>query len=216
MKLNTILSVFSPKDTKFFPLLNETAGILNQAAIHLDELFFSTNKEKIAELCRLIKAEETKGDKVTNGIFKALNNTFITPFDREDIDALADNMDDAIDAINRAAQKVLLYSPKSLPESTQQLAGIVRKQTEEVLHSIKELSNIPKNEDNIRLRIKEVKKLEEKADIVYEEGIMELFNGDTDIVEIIKLKEVIQELEKSANRVNKVGKVIKTIIVKYA
>ncbi|MDL2243545.1 DUF47 family protein [Bacteroidales bacterium OttesenSCG-928-J19] len=96
MKLNTILSIFSPKDTKFFPLLNETATVLEQAASLLFELFSTQDKDRAIELCRLIKVEETKGDKVTGKISKALNDTFITPFDREDIDALADNLDDAI------------------------------------------------------------------------------------------------------------------------
>lgn len=216
MKLNTILSIFSPKDTKFFPLLNETATVLAQAADLLFELFSTQDKDRAIELCRLIKVEETKGDKVTGKISKALNDTFITPFDREDIDALADNLDDAIDAINRAAQKVVLYSPKSLTESTAQLADIIQRQAAEVVKIIQELANISKNDQSLRIHIKEVKKLEERADAVYEEGIIDLFNGETDAIEVFKLKEITQELERSANRLNKIGKVAKTIIVKYA
>lgn len=216
MKINTILSVFAPKDTKFFPLLNETSTILNQSANLLYELFSINDKEKWGELCRLIKAEEVKGDKVTGNIFKALNDTFITPFDREDIDSLTDEMDDAIDAINRAAQKVLLYTPKQLTESTVQLTEVVKQQSEIVVEAIGKLSNINKNSKDIRQAVKEIKKLEEKADVIYEEAIMELFNGETNPVEIIKLKEIIQELERSANKINTVGKAIKTVIVKYA
>lgn len=216
MKINTILSIFAPKDAKFIPLLNETATILSYAAELLYDLFSTTEKERRSELCRAIKLEETKGDKVTGRIFKALNDTFITPFDREDIDALADEMDDAIDAINRTSQKLILYSPGQLPGSTQLLAGVVKEQALLVMQAVARLTNINKNIKDIRQYVKEVKKLEEKADVIYEKGIVELFSGTTEAVEVIKLKEIIQELERSANKLNKVGKVIKTVVVKYA
>jgi predicted phosphate transport protein (TIGR00153 family) len=216
MKINSNLSIFAPKDVKFFPLLEETAVILVKAATLLDELFSSEDKEKIKELCRQIKVEETTGDKVTGKIFKALNETFVTPFDREDISELTDEMDDVIDVINRAAQKVLLFSPQTLPPATAQLAGIIKKGALEIQAAVGELSNVKKSDKLIRSHTKEIKRLEEEADVVYEKGTSSLFQSDIRTVELIKLKEIIQELEKSANKINNVGKVIKTIIVKYA
>jgi predicted phosphate transport protein (TIGR00153 family) len=217
MKLNSILSVFAPKDVKFFPLLDETADILDQSARLLTELFASgDNLTKRTDLCRLIKEEEVKGDRVTGGIFKALNLTFITPFDREDIGALADSLDDAIDTINRAAHKVLLYTPENLVPTTLQLAHIVRQGTTEIKTAVSELSNVKHTDQRIRAHAKEIKRLEEEADTVYEKGITELFHSDLKAIELIKLKEIIQELEKATNKINTVGKVLKTIIVKYA
>jgi predicted phosphate transport protein (TIGR00153 family) len=216
MKINSILSAFAPKDVKFFPLLNETADILDRAAVLLLELFSSGDKSRRGELCKRIKGEETKGDKATGRIYKALNDTFITPFDREDIGALADDMDDAIDAINRAAQKVLLFSPETLPDSTRQLAEIIKEATTEVKYAILELSNMKTSDQRIREHTKKIKQLEEAADVVYEKGTSSLFQSDIRPVELIKLKEIIQELEKSANKINNVGKLMKTFIVKYA
>lgn len=216
MKINTILSVFTPKDVKFFPLLIETATVLDDAAALLLELFSCQDKSKINDYCRLIKDEEVKGDKVTGRVFKELNDTFITPFDREDIDALANEMDDAIDAINRSAHKMLLYSPETHPVATSQLAEIIKKGTEEIKNAIIELSSTKKAYQKVREHAKEIKRLEEKADIIYEEGIITLFKEENSTVELIKQKEIIQELEKSANKINNVGKVLKTIIVKYA
>jgi predicted phosphate transport protein (TIGR00153 family) len=216
MKINHFLNIFAPKESKFFPLLEETADILVQTGNLLAELFSSTNKETIIELSKLVKAEESKGDKVTGKIFKELNNTFITPFDREDISDLADVMDDAIDAMNRAAHKVVLFSPEILPQSTTQLAEIIKKGTVEIKAAVCELSNLKKNDKNIRMYAKEIKRLEEEADVVYEKGTSELFQSDIKVVELVKLKEIIQELEKSANRINSVGKSLKTIIVKYS
>ncbi len=216
MKVNTLLSIFAPKDVKFFPLLKETASILVQSADLLQALFLQNEMEKRKDYCILIKAEEVKGDKATGKIIKALNETFITPFDREDIDMLADEMDDVIDAINRAAQKVLLYSPKKLPECTVILTDIIKKGAIEIQGGIAELSNLKKCDQRLRQHYKEIKKLEEAADAIYETGIMTLFKEETDTIELIKLKEIIQELEKTANKINNVGKVMKTIFVKYA
>ncbi|MDR3260762.1 MAG: DUF47 family protein [Tannerella sp.] len=211
-----ILNIFAPKDPRFFPLLNETARILDQSATLLLELFSSTDKMQQKGLCGLIKTEEVKGDKVTGLIFKALNNTFITPFDREDISALADEMDDSIDAINRSAQKVLLYAPETLPNSTVLLSEVIKLGTIEILAAIDKLSNFKKFNKHVRAHTKEIKRLEEKADVIYEEGIYTLFQNETNTRELIKQKEIIQELEKSANKINNVGKILKTIVVKYA
>ena len=218
MKINTLLGMFAPKDVKFFPMLEETATILAQSATYLQELFSCENEERRTELCRLIKAEEVKGDKVTGSIIHELNNTFITPFDREDVHALADVMDDVIDVINRCGQKVLLYQPESFPEHTVKLVDIIKKGSIEIQCAANELSNMKKTDLRLRAHCKEIKRLEEEADVVYEEAIMSLFKGESssNTVELIKLKEIIQELEKAANKINSTGKVITTILVKYA
>ena len=218
MKINTLFSIFAPKDVKFFSLLNETATILVQASSLLNQLFMlpETEIEKRKELCALIKAEEVKGDKVTGRILKALNETFITPFDREDINEFADQLDDIIDAINRASQKVLLYSPEILPESTIHLTEIIQKGVLELEEAVKELSRLKQQDQKIRQHYKEIKRLEEEADVVYENGITTLFKEEKNTIELIKLKEIIQELEKTANKINSAGKVLKTIFVKYA
>lgn len=214
MKINSIFSIFTPSDTKFIPLLRETSAILVEASVLLEQLFTSGKRRK--ELCLQIKAEEVKGDKVTGRISKALNEIFITPFDREDIHSLSDEMDNAIDCINRSAQKVLLYSPENLPKSTMRLANLIRKGAETVQDAIKELPTLKKNDQQIRRYCKEIKKLEETADDHYDDGIITLFKEEKNIVELIKLKEIILELEMSVNKINNIGKVLKTMIVKYA
>lgn len=215
MKINNILSVFSPKDTRFFPLMKETANILVESSTLLQELFLADNS-RWNDLCRRIKEEEVKGDKVTGRILKALNETFITPFDREDINALADVMDDVIDAMNRAAQKVLLYYPETLPECTIKLTNIIKDACLEVQGGVNELEHIKKVDQQFRLHYKTIKALEEEADTIYEKGIIDLFKHEKNTVELIKLEKIIQELEKTVNKLNNTGKAMKTIFVKYA
>jgi len=217
MNFNSIVSIFTPKDRKFFPLLKETSDILDKAATLLEELFSSDNyKDRVTELCKAIKREETEGDRVTALIYKALNDTFLTPLDREDISALADEMDDAIDAINRAAQKVLLFSPEALPPATTQLAQIIKQGAKEVQAATHRIDEVKHSGGQVKDHVKRIKQLEEEADGVYERGTSGLFKSEMRTLEMMKSKEIIQELEKSANRINSVGKVLKTILVKYA
>lgn len=216
MKTNSLLSFFAPKDIKFLPMLSEASGILVRSSELLKQLFELKNASERPELCKLIKAEELKGDQVTGRILQALNETFITPFDREDIYELTDSIDDSIDAINRAAHKVLLYDPKELPACTVELAQIVQNASLEVQSAVSELTNLKKSDKLFREHCRQIKKQEERADVVYEEGIIALFKHETNTVELIKLKEIIQELEKSANKINNIGKALKAIHVKYA
>ncbi|MGE4569377.1 MAG: DUF47 domain-containing protein [Bacteroidales bacterium] len=216
MKFNNILSIFSPKDVKFLPMFEEAAIVLVNASALLRDLFVSENPEEIRNLCKLIKAEEVKGDKIAGKISKALNDTFITPFDREDIHELSDSLDDAIDAMNRSAQKVLLYAPKNQHAGSTRLSEIVYLGAVELQKAIHTLSTLRKNNSPLAAHCKEVKRLEEEADVVYETAIMNLFREESSVAELIKLKEIIQELEKSVNRLNTVAKVLKTLIVKYA
>jgi len=217
MKINSILSIFTPKDVKFLPLMVEIAEIIDKAAALLQELFTSVdNPEQIKELSRSIKLEESKGDTVTGKMFQMLNETFITPFDREDITELTDTMDDVIDIINRVAQKVMLFSPETLPPATLELAVVIKKGAAEIKFAVNELTILKKSDKQIRKHLKEIKLLEEEGDRIYERGTTALFKSDIRTVELIKLKEIIQELEKAANRINSVGKILKTMIVKYA
>jgi predicted phosphate transport protein (TIGR00153 family) len=216
MKLNNILSVFTPKDVKFFPLLEELAAVMVQAGAKLHDLLAFTEADQRPELCKLIKQEEITGDKISARIVKELNNTFITPFDREDINALADKIEEVIDVVNRAAQKVLLYSPEHFTAPMIKMTEIIQSGTLEIQAAVAGLEHLKKSDAVFRKHYKEVKKLEEEADGVYEKGIMDLFRNETNTVELIKLKEIIQELEKAANKINTAGKVLKTIFVKYA
>jgi predicted phosphate transport protein (TIGR00153 family) len=216
MKVNTILSIFTPKDVRFFPLLNDLADVLVQAATLLHELFQLDDKEQRLRVCKLIKAEEIRGDKISAAVFKELNNTFITPFDREDIDALADKVEEIIDVINRIGHKIQLYSPEKMPDTTVRMTDIILKGTVEIRDAVSELKNLKKSDARFRSHYKQIKALEEDADGVYERGIMQLFREEKDTVELIKLKEIIQELEKTANKINNAGKVLKTVFVKYA
>jgi uncharacterized protein len=218
MKINTLLSLFVPKDVKFFPLLDETVSILVDASNMLHELFTTQDIKQRECICQSIKDKELDGDKVTAIIFTELNNTFITPIDREDIHDLADSMDDVIDSINRTSQKVLLFSPTNLPEYTANATELIQKGSLEMQKAVNALKDIKKNDYKLREHCKNIKMFEEEGDTLYENSMIKIFHDEQNmpVIELIKLKEIVQELEKGMNKINSAGKVLQTILIKYA
>lgn len=196
--------------------MKKTTKILEEASSLLKKVLLLPNGEERLDLCRQIKTLEMEGDDVTGEILQALNSTFITPFDREDIDALTDSLDDVIDSINRAAHKVQLYSPLRLPECTKELSDIICTGAIEIVGATGDLERLKNNDQNIKTHYKKIKELEEEADAIYESGIIKLFKEEKDTTELIKEKEIIQELERTSNKINNTGKIFKTIFVKYA
>jgi predicted phosphate transport protein (TIGR00153 family) len=206
----------TPREPKFFPLLEQMAGVLAAAAVLLAECLKSNTHEQAVEIYKQIKEKEHEGDRLSDKIFEALNSTFITPFDREDIDSLANRLDDVIDGINSCAKRVVLYKPKSIPASTVELAVILGDAAKEIVAAVDELDVLKKNPTRIKKYCDNLNRVEKKGDEVYELQIRELFEGDFDAIEVIKLKEIAYELESTIDVAEHVGKIIKTIIVKYA
>lgn len=216
MNINNLFSFFAPKNDDFFPMLNETVTLAVVASGHLIQLFDNEDESDKSELINLIKALEVQGDKVTGKIFKKLERTFITPFDREDIHKLTEEIENVIDHINYCAQKVLLYSPEELPMCTKNMAVLINSEVLELDEAIKDLKNLKKNTMPIKARCKTIKKLEQDADQEYQTAIISIINSGRNAVEILKLKEIIEELEETANSVYSTSKALKLLLVKYS
>jgi len=213
---NSFFSRFMPKEPKFTALLKQMAEVSAEAAVLTIECVKATDFEKVVEYAKQIKAYEKKGDKILVQIFEELNKTFITPFDREDIHNLANCLDDVMDRMNSCAKKIMLYRPRQIPEGALILAQLVNRASDIILNAVSELSSIKKNASNIKKLCNELHEIENSADEVYEDFLSNLFANEKDNIEVIKLKEILQELEKAADAAEDVGKIIKTIIVKYA
>jgi len=213
---NTIFNKLTPKEPKFYPLLRELANISVQAAEQLVACIETNNKEGATVIHQKIKDLEHEGDMLTNKIFNELNATFITPFDREDINSLANKLDDVTDEIYGCAKRILFYKPKQLPQSALDLAKMIKEATECILNAVEELDVLKKSPTKITHYCKELHDIENRADEVYQLFITNLFAEETDAIEIIKLKEIVNVLETTTDETDHVGKIIKTIIVKYA
>lgn len=213
---NSFFSKFTPKEPKFFPILKEMTDVMNAAADLMIEFIANYSHETATEYYRLIKEQEKKGDQLSNRVFDELNKTFITPFDREDINHLASKMDDVTDYINSCAKRMVLYNPKAMPAGAIEMANLLKEGTLCISKAVDELDVLKKDAKHIIEYCKELHDMENKADDVYEQFIIDLFEKEKNSIELIKLKEIMFELEKATDVAEYVGKIIKTIIVKYA
>jgi hypothetical protein len=213
---NSFFSKFTPKEPKFFPLLKEMSKVSLKASDLIIECVQLQDHESAVECYRLIKEQEKIGDKLSARIFDELNSTFITPFDREDINALANRLDDVTDHINSCAKRIVLYNPKKIPAEALQLAYLIKEGAVCIEKAVDELDVLKKDSKKIKEYCNELHDIENKADDVYEHLVIELFEFEKDSTEILKVKEIMNELEKATDSAEYVGKIIKTIIVKYS
>lgn len=213
---NSFFDKFVPKEPKFFPILKEMSDVILVASDLIIECVQNDDHESAIEYYKKIKEQEKKGDALSVKIFDELNSTFITPFDREDIHHLADRLDDVTDFINSCAKRIVLYNPKQMPTSAVALAQLIKEGAICISKAVDELDVMKKNSKKIKEYCVELHAIENRADDVYENFLIELFEKEKDAVEIIKLKEIMSELEKATDAAEYVGKIIKTIIVKYA
>jgi predicted phosphate transport protein (TIGR00153 family) len=213
---NSFFSKFTPKEPKFFPILKEMADVILVASDLIIECVQDNDHEKSIEYYKKIKEQEKRGDALSARVFNELNSTFITPFDREDIHHLADKLDDVTDYINSSAKRIVLYNPKQLPASALEIAKLIKEGAISIGKAVDQLDVLKKNSKKIKEYCQELKITENKADDVYENFLIDLFENQKDGIEIIKLKEIMSELEKATDAAEIVGKIIKTIIVKYA
>jgi len=212
----SFFSKFTPKEPKFFPVLKEMTDVMLVASDLIIECVQKNDHESAIEYFKKIKEQEKKGDVLSKHIFDDLNSTFITPFDREDINKLSNRLDDVIDYINSCAKRIVLYNPKNMPKSAEVLARLIREGAVCIGKAVDELGLPKKNAVQINDYCKELHDIENRADDVYENFLIELFEKEKDGIEIIKLKEIMFELEKATDAAEYVGKIIKTILVKYA
>lgn len=213
---NSFFSRFTPKEPKFFPLFNEmTEILLNASDLLIACLQSQTHKEQV-EYYKKIKDQERAGDRLTHKILDELDSTFITPFDREDIHNLVTRMDDVTDGINSGAKRIALYNPERIPERAVEMAKLIKESAICIQKAVQELDVLKHSAKKVKQYCKELHEIENRADDVYEDFIIDLFEEETNSKELIKVKEIVYELEKTTDEAERVGKIIRTIIIKYA
>lgn len=213
---NSLLSRFTPKEPKFFDFMKEVAEIGASASNLLLEALQVATVEQRQDYFAKIKEKEHAADLLSNKIFEALESTFITPFDREDVHELSNRLDDVIDLINSCSKRIAIYNPHSIHPCAIELGKIIVKDAQCINEAMDKLATLRKNAVSMKKDIEELHILENKADEIYESAITEIFANETNAIELMKNKEILNELEKATDAAEHVGKIIKTIIVKYA
>jgi predicted phosphate transport protein (TIGR00153 family) len=195
---------------KFFDLFREQAGNIHQAAQMLVNLFedFKDVEKHVAE----IKFLEHKGDQLTHALMMKLNQTFITPFDREDIHALGSALDDVLDLVDAAASRLVTYKVTAVTPGARQLSKVILHGTDIIVQAIGQL-NKPQN---ILEYCDQLAMLEEEADRIKGECVARLFENSTNPVEIIKWKEIYEVLEATTDKCEDVADVLEAVVLKAA
>ncbi len=199
-----------PRDGKFYDLFNEQAQNIHIAAQQLVTLFgdFREVEKQVSE----IKAAEHKGDQITRSVMTKLNQTFITPFDREDIHALSSALDDVMDLVDAAASRLVVYKVKFVTTGAFQLANVILRGVEILVKAVSEL-NRPQN---ILKYCEQLKQIEEEGDRIKGECIAKLFDDSKEAVEIIKWKEIYEVLEAATDKCEDVSDVLAAVVLKSA
>jgi predicted phosphate transport protein (TIGR00153 family) len=216
MKLDRILSLFLPKDEKFYALfVKDTENLMQGASLFKEAMSNNISKEERAQKIRKLEEIEHKGDEITHSIFAELGSNFITPLDREDIHAFASALDDILDYLHGAATRIILYQIEIITPEQGKLAAIVYDQVVE-LHKAIPLLHQLKDARAIRECLVKVNSLENEADDIFERAIANLFIHCKDPIELIKIKELLVSLETATDQCEDAANVIESILLKNA
>src|SRR6266700_6602797 len=170
-----------PRESKFFRMFSEVSQNLTQGTRLLHDIL--KNPANMEPRLDQLQAIEHRGDEMTHGIITALNQTFITPFDREDIHRLTSSLDDVLDFVNAAAERIAMYKITDPPPAAAQLSKLILLQCEELGHAV---SHLQKNGD-VLSRCVEIKRFENEADDTSREAIGRLFDREKDPINLIKI-----------------------------
>src|SRR3954462_8933970 len=197
-----------PKNQKFFDMFAEMCGNIVEGA-KLLETTLRENTDVEARVHQLHDFEH-KGDDMTHAILTKLNQTFITPFDREDIHTLASTIDDVLDFIYAAGERLVMYKISHVPSEAAALADVVVKQCEQIALAASKLEK----HANVLAYCVEINRLENDADRITRGAIAKLFDTERDPITLIKIKELYEVLETASDKAEDVATVLETIGLK--
>jgi uncharacterized protein len=202
-----------PRDEKFFGFFSAVATIAVESASLLQELL-RADAQRRAAIVDQIKRLEHQADQVTHEVVTRLDRVFITPLDREDIHLLASRLDDVIDLIDGTARRVLIFHTGKAPDGAVLLAQVIGKAVAELQTAVGALE---KNKGGTVLAAcVQVKRMEEEGDSLYHEWLGRLFQGQPDPLDVIKWKEIYDNLEKTLDTIEDAANVLESISIKHA
>jgi len=216
MGFGSFLKIFMPKDRVFYSLFEEVTGNLKQMSDQFTAALNEQNRTERDRLLRLLEVEEHKNDEVTHRIFIELGQNFITPFDREDIHTLTTSLDDIADYMWGSAKRILNYQIDSIDSTMQdfaQVIGLCIDSLHKAVHELRDMKDIRSITD----ACVRINKLENDADDIFDRATVILFSSpNLSPVELIKRKDLYQEMEIVTDKCEDAANVIESIIIKYA
>jgi predicted phosphate transport protein (TIGR00153 family) len=196
------------KDRQFFDLFEEAAGNILRAADLLDQML--RGYPESANLSRDILICEQEGDRITHDIIRRLNETFVTPIDREDILALASALDDVVDYTEEVADYLGLYKIEAPMEQAQRLAHVLLQAARQVAEAMPKLRDF----GDISHYTVEINRLENDGDRISREAMASLFDGGIDPMVVIRWKDIFERQENAIDAAEQVANILEGIVIK--
>ena len=210
------LSALMPRERHFFTLFNNHANLVVQGSkvmLELLEHYGDVNARK--QFIEKIQTIESAADSVTHETIALMHTTFITPFDRDQINRLISRMDDILDLIQDTAETLHLYDIQTIDAEATHLANLVQICCERVQHAVSLLSSMD-NSSAILKTCQEIDKLESDADRVMRSAMSKLFREQDDVRQLIKLKAIYELLETATDKCQDVANVIEGVVLENA
>jgi len=208
--MTRLSQVFVPRDREFFDLFEEAASNIVRGADMLDQMLASYPERR--DLAREILICEQEGDRITHDIIRRLNETFVTPIEREDILAMASALDDVIDFTEEVADFMGLYRIEAPMEQAQRLAHILVQSARQIAEAMPRLRGF---KDISHFTI-EIHRLENDGDRVTREAMASLFDNGIDPMVVIRWKDIYERLEAAIDSTEHVANILEGIVIKNA
>jgi predicted phosphate transport protein (TIGR00153 family) len=203
----------SKSDRSFYEAFETHAARIVEAGKLISEIV--RHPERSLEIAQAVRDAESAGDKITHETIARLHKTWITPIDRADIHSLITALDDVLDLIEAVAERFSLYEVKSLPEFVIKLADSLQQATEAVDKAIRLLPQVKQPKQMLDLCV-EINRLENEADDSYRHGLATLFKGGYDAIEVMKWRDIIDNLESATDRCEDVANILEGIVLEYS
>jgi uncharacterized protein len=202
---------FLPKEDKYFDMFNRMASYMTECALLLQKLF-SDFDNRVAYADK-IKEVEHNCDLLTHEIVKKLNQTFITPIDREDIHALASGLDDIVDAIEYTAKRVILYRVEEPTDHARRMCDVLVRIVASLETAVRALES---HGDQVLKECVTIHGLENEGDTYHHQAVDELFSNETNPVTLLKMKELYAKMERTIDKCEDVSNILEAIVLKNA
>ena len=202
------------KGSEFYDLFIESAQFFYQGTLLMDEVMVDHRKADIK--VKEINIIEHEADKVNDKIIDKLNRTLITPIDREDIYAIANGLDDGVDLLQGILQRIVIYHTGEAREGAIRLTKLLIECTQKIIRVLELLPEISKNQDELLSLTSEVSKLESEGDHIFRSELAYLFAQVKDPIELIKWKDLLEDLEDTLDHCEKMADLLRGVVMKYA
>jgi predicted phosphate transport protein (TIGR00153 family) len=203
-----------PRDDKFFKYFNDLADAICEASLILKS-FVENRSDPTTNLDKINEVEE-RGDRILSEVMKRINNSFITPFDREDILLLSRELNNVVDHIQGTMEKIVIYKVGQPKEGyVLKLVQVLEEASQEIKNAVDKLPDVRNKSNEIIDSCEKIRSFEHEGDYLYRAGIALLFENTQNVIDIIKWKEIYEHLETTLDYCENVSNILKGVAIKY-